>query len=372
MQSPVEAMRARAQSLQSLAQAAEDGIGDIKSLASEVGAEVAQHGQRKGLRKGLSSKDIFAAWDKNGNQHLSRMEFRVAARDLKLDSAKDSAAVDGLFKELDQDGDGNLNTSDNEFKAAMKQLKQNAAETEAQRTAVAADVARVRTLATQCSTTADAMEAAETAKAELSQFERLAGATIQRRVGLRLLGIGFKISDLTLKWDTNRDGKIERQEVVRALGTIGNEARGDTLARALAACLSSPHASPDHAFRCCHCPSPRRSTARSGARSRASRQPAWRRATRSWASSLTVRTWMATARLARRRRRRRFATLAGIKRSGSHRPNRIDESHRRTASTDPPNEPMLPQAMTSTDPPNEPMLPQAMIVAHLIATLVWP
>ena len=52
----------------------------METIASQVGDYVKVHGKKRGLKKGMSSKDIFANWDKNGNQHLSKMEFRIAAR----------------------------------------------------------------------------------------------------------------------------------------------------------------------------------------------------------------------------------------------------------------------------------------------------
>ena len=75
------ALRARAEALRSAATDVASGVSTLETIASQVGDYVKVHGKKRGLKKGMSSKDIFANWDKNGNQHLSKMEFRIAARD---------------------------------------------------------------------------------------------------------------------------------------------------------------------------------------------------------------------------------------------------------------------------------------------------
>ena len=101
-QPTADALRAKAVDLRGAADEQEAAIGSMQNFVTQLGDEVAVHGERKGLKKGQSTKDLFQAWDKNGNSHLSRMEFRVAARELKLDGAKDSSKVDELFKSLDK------------------------------------------------------------------------------------------------------------------------------------------------------------------------------------------------------------------------------------------------------------------------------
>jgi len=187
------------------------------------------HGKKRNLKKGQSTKDIFQSWDKNGNAHLSKMEFRVAARKLNLDAAKDSSTVDSLFAELDKDGDGNLNTSDSEFKAALEMLKDESAAAEAERDGAKVEAQRLLDVADQCIKTAGALEAVDAAKAELTRLEQLAGASVQRRVGMALLGMGFRAVDIALKWDSNKDGRVDKDEVMAGLKALNVSASDEEL-----------------------------------------------------------------------------------------------------------------------------------------------
>lgn len=220
----VVTLRERAAYLRDAADEQAGSIDGTSTLVSQLGDKVADHGKKKGLRKGQSSADLFQLWDKNGNSHLSKMEFRVAARKLELDGANDTKEVDKLFKQLDKDGDGNLNTSDNEFKAAVKMLKKESSSAIDRKAEALSQIEHKRSMAVQCEAAAVALEAVDMAKAALTSFEQLKGASVMRRVGSVLLRIGFKAADMAHKWDTNRDGTVDKAEVIEGLRGLGVQA----------------------------------------------------------------------------------------------------------------------------------------------------
>lgn len=213
-------LRTKAVALREASAEISSGISSTSSIHSQLGDQVAVHGKKRGLKKGQSARDIFQSWDKNGNAHLSKMEFRVAARKLHLDAATDSSTVDSLFAELDKDGDGNLNTSDSEFKEALEMLKDESAAAEAEREDAKAEALRLLDVANQCIKTAGALEAVDAAKAEMTRLEQLVGASVQRRVGMALLGMGFRAVDIALKWDSNKDGRVDKDEVMAGLKAL--------------------------------------------------------------------------------------------------------------------------------------------------------
>jgi len=224
-------LRTKAVALREASAEISSGISSTSSIHSQLGDQVAVHGKKRGLKKGQSARDIFQSWDKNGNAHLSKMEFRVAARKLHLDAATDSSTVDSLFAELDKDGDGNLNTSDSEFKEALEMLKDESAAAEAEREDAKAEALRLLDVANQCIKTAGALEAVDAAKAEMTRLEQLVGASVQRRVGMALLGMGFRAVDIALKWDSNKDGRVDKDEVMAGLKALNVSASDEDLQR---------------------------------------------------------------------------------------------------------------------------------------------
>ena len=70
-------------------------------------------------------------------------------------------------------------------------------------------------------------EVMERSKVELRTFET--GGTTRTRVGNLLMRKGWKAADWQRRWDRNRDGTVDRHEVVRALRDLGVDATEEQL-----------------------------------------------------------------------------------------------------------------------------------------------
>ena len=172
----------------------------------------------------LSARNVKLAllvkqWAKNGEEPISKMEFRQRVR--KLLPKVDTTEIDELFVELDDDGGGCLDL--NELKDALKQCCGSAA-IYAERSAIArSKISRLQERMTQAREAKAAMAAVEHANAEIERLNM--NQSLESRLGTLLLqkASGLRISDLVRKWDTDGNGSIDADEFrlnVKKLGLV--------------------------------------------------------------------------------------------------------------------------------------------------------
>lgn len=168
---------------------------------------------------------LVKQWAKNGEEPISKMEFRQRVR--KLLPKVDTTEIDALFVEWDDDGGGCLDL--NELKDALKRCCASAAKYEERSVITRSKISRLQERMTQAREAAAAMAAVEHANESLNLNQ-----SVESRLGTLLLEktSGSRISDLVRKWDTNGDGSIDADEFklnVKKLGLVATNFEIDQL-----------------------------------------------------------------------------------------------------------------------------------------------
>ena len=168
---------------------------------------------------------LVKQWAKNGEEPISKMEFRQRVR--KLLPKVDTTEIDALFVEWDDDGGGCLDL--NELKDALKRCCASAAKYEERSVITRSNISRLQERMTQAREAAAAMAAVEHANESLNLNQ-----SVESRLGTLLLEktSGSRISDLVRKWDTNGDGSIDADEFklnVKKLGLVATNFEIDQL-----------------------------------------------------------------------------------------------------------------------------------------------
>ena len=168
---------------------------------------------------------LVKQWAKNGEEPISKMEFRQRVR--KLLPKVDTTEIDALFVEWDDDGGGCLDL--NELKDALKRCCASAAKYEERSVITRSKISRLQERMTQAREAAAAMAAVEHANESLNLNQ-----CVESRLGTLLLEktSGSRISDLVRKWDTNGDGSIDADEFklnVKKLGLVATNFEIDQL-----------------------------------------------------------------------------------------------------------------------------------------------
>ena len=255
-------LREKAGALRELAKQQEQQVNSYADLAGLLGDAIVALCQDKGLKP----EDLFRRWDQNSSGFVSKMEFRLAVRDLLGLSIKASSkAVDALFYSFDlgqrcargwmgarartracahmhaqprarthgrmkrkcTDGDahrraritspwarrdGELSLA--ELSDAIKDMKGRVASVAERRD----DVNRLLGMAEQAEAAATAAETALGAKQELASM--VAGASVEQRVGAKVLTLnkkkkGGKAAEMLEKqFDLNNDGSVDKKELL--------------------------------------------------------------------------------------------------------------------------------------------------------------
>ena len=187
----------------------------IKSLATRLGEVL--------IAKRITVSELVATWAKGPHSEpISKMEFRQHVR--KLVEKVDAKEIDALYIELDRDGSGSLDV--HEMKLALKQLHDAAARGSSEEAAIVSAVERFRKRAEAASNAAKVTATYEAACAKL-KAHKMGGNPLKERVGVALSAKGMKVNEMVLKWDTNGNGEIEKEEfrnnISQIIGVEGTE-----------------------------------------------------------------------------------------------------------------------------------------------------
>jgi hypothetical protein len=194
---PSEDFRAKAKALRD--ESAGKAKDSVETLASRLGDAV----DKMAGEKNIKPQELFRQWDKNGDAHITKMEFRQAVRELKLTgNSNEAPAVDALFNALDLDDSADISVA--ELAAGMKRLKLEAAESVKAREGLQATVDRLETRAAQCEAAAEATSACEEVKKQMDAM--VANPTVEHRVTVAMFKTNIKATELLTRWDVNLDG----------------------------------------------------------------------------------------------------------------------------------------------------------------------
>ena len=165
--------------------------------------------------QGLKVVDLFREWDKNSDGKLSKMEFRIAIKAMKV--TQDVRAIDGLFGLLDLDGGGDMDVS--ELTAALARLKQDAGRMKERLAQAQADAAHWRARAERCDKAAALtveVEEISVRYTAMVDFPKL-----EYRVSMLLRKNSIQAGNVINRWDKDNTGKLSRANVVRGLRELG-------------------------------------------------------------------------------------------------------------------------------------------------------
>lgn len=255
LEAQAEALRAQAEALMK-APASRAAPRAASGAAAEVGALMTEGAMAEQLAGSIKSmmeaqglsrpRDLFRAWDQNGDGKVTRLEFRRACSQMKLSggAAGESAALDALFASLDLDGGGNLSLA--ELTQALKTtLKAESPALPGEGDTPDGDVndtnggalnmrpsgpARLSALAAVCERAAAATRAAEEAATGVD--EAVGTSSVPRQVASILLKRNMKAADVVkactpnVAWDS-ASGEVRLQMAEVASGLRGLGVSGD-------------------------------------------------------------------------------------------------------------------------------------------------
>ena len=189
-----------------------------------------------------TAQEIVKEWDTDGSGCVSKPEFTLACRRLKLVgdpsipeamfkhrglSKEDHAVVEALFDSLDLDGGGDLDPE--ELETGLHVLLEKAAAARGQQEALQEKLDSYNESAALYDQAAAATEAAEAIEGEIREL--VDNPTIQLRAGKQLIKYTkeSQLSDLLSSWDTSGDGEVDINEVVAGFKACGIDGTDEEL-----------------------------------------------------------------------------------------------------------------------------------------------
>ena len=199
-----------------------EGTTGISSLAQKLGQIL--------VEKDVKVPEWIREQDRNGDGVISKLEFRVNLRKLLSGASMtlEVRDIDGLFAELDHDGDGKLDLPN--VKAALKKLQDECRGAKAR-------VARMQEHLGELSKVVNTYrEAVADATALEAGRERLNSMKTDippaAQLGTLLAKRNIKIGDVARKWDSDGSGTIDSKEWrrhVKGLGFAGTDGDCDAI-----------------------------------------------------------------------------------------------------------------------------------------------
>ena len=201
---------------EALAKQAEEAAAALPTLSSKMGQLIAQR-----MSDGLKTKQFFELLDKNGDQKVSKMEWRQTLRGLGMND--DVRDLDALFVHIDADG-SEFVTFD-ELTTALKQLKLQAAATAAEMQRLKERAAGFHANSRAIRDAAGPLAAWESATAELEQVRKNPSAEL--RLGRKVVQRGLRVHDIVAKFP--EDAEITDANFARVMQEIGVQASTEEL-----------------------------------------------------------------------------------------------------------------------------------------------
>ena len=209
-----------AAALEKQASELERKLEDGKTLAVQLGEVL--------IARKVKIPEMVKQWAKNGEDPITKMEFRLHVRKL-LDKA-DTKSIDALFAELDDDGGGKLDVF--ELKGAMKALAEASDKYIKSAAGTRARIGNLRTQALEATKTAETTAVSERAIREIESIQQNKGIDARLGTLLEQKASAMKVSDIVQKWDTSGDGLIDKDEFrtnVKKLGLVATNLEIDDL-----------------------------------------------------------------------------------------------------------------------------------------------
>ena len=214
-----------------LAKEAKSEASQAESLISD--ADVETRIALELVKVGHDAPTITQRWDKNAKGTIGKMEFRQGIRGAKANGGLgldmlDVKDIDVLFIKFDEDKSELLDVEEltvivDEMQRACEDLGNR--ERELRENAV-----RLRSLADRTREAARATERAENAEAALEA--KRVKPTADEQLGRLIVKRAYKIGDIIVKWDTDGNGSVSKDEFrihCRALGVSAKDEEFDQI-----------------------------------------------------------------------------------------------------------------------------------------------
>lgn len=171
------------------------------------------------LLKETNIPQLVKSWAKNGEDPITKMEFRQHIR--KMIDKPDTKSIDDLFASLDGNTSASIELAD--LKTSLKKLTEKAVRNKRDAKGARTRIDLLRERGIQANETAATTATWEQANEEIDAIQKNKG--IEARLGTLLAqkASSMKISDIIQKWDTSGDGVISKEEFrsnVKKLGLV--------------------------------------------------------------------------------------------------------------------------------------------------------
>ena len=168
-------------------------------------------------------EDMVRDWDKNGDEEISKIEFRqcVTGTDKKsLGMKVENAVIDAYFEVLDADGGGTLELA--EMKSALKLLQKRSHAADREKAKILENAEALRANAARLNKVAAVTLESETADARVKEIED--NQSVEAKLGAALQKRNMKVGEVVQKWDKDGDASISKAEFRKNVEEMGIKA----------------------------------------------------------------------------------------------------------------------------------------------------